>query len=225
MGGTTGGHASKGQYSVPTSWRWLTIESLLPFNDAACNHMQAVRSHVSLRSGLFRLALSDLRAVVTRLISDSVTRRTAAIAMWTVIVVLPGLTVAQPPSSTERPTPQQSSAEIKDAPAQPTDDGATDTPAEAPVDPVDVRRKEGMATIAVLLLAGIAAIGVATIGIIVIWGFSVRRTIREPLPKTAKPDELWYLRSKSGLPREERPRTGGEAGASDSPPPSPADAP
>lgn len=187
--------------------------------------MQAPRSHDNLRPDFLRLALSDLRAPVTRLIADSVTRGIAAIVMWTVVVVWSGPSAAQPPSSTERPAPQQSSAETNNAPAQPADDKATDPPSETPTDPIDVRRKEGMATVAVLLLAGIAAIGVATIGIIVIWGFRVRRTIREPLPKTAKPDELWYLRSKAGLPREERPRTGGAAGASDSPPPSPADAP
>lgn len=150
-------------------------------------------------------------------------RLTAALLLSTLIVAFPGGVVAQPPAAAERPADQESSLPSSNEPN--ANHVATDAPADDPRDPAVLHRKEGMATVAVLLLAGIAAIGVATIGMIVIWGFRVRRTIREPLPKTAKPDELWYLRSKAGLPRDERPRTEGSAGASDSTPPSPADAP
>ena len=150
-------------------------------------------------------------------------RLTAALLLTTVIVALPGGIAAQPPDPAQRPSDRESTAPSNSEST--ADHAATDAPADDPRDPAVLHRKEGMATVAVLLLAGIAAVGVATIGIIVIWGFRVRRTIREPLPKTAKPDELWYLRSKAGLPRDERPRTGGSAGASDSTPPAPADAP
>jgi hypothetical protein len=171
----------------------------------------------------FRIALSDLRAPVTRLMSRPVARLTAALWLATVLVASPGGVAAQPPAKADRPADHESSPPSNNEST--ADNAATDAPADDPRDPAVLHRKEGMATVAVLLLAGIAAIGVATIGMIVIWGFRVRRTIREPLQKTAKPDELWYLRAKAGLPRDKTPRTEGDAGASDSTPPAPADAP
>ncbi len=55
--------------------------------------------------------------------------------------------------------------------------------------------KERDLKIAFILLSGIIFIGGFAILILIIWGYRVRRVIREPLPHCQKVDPLWFLKS------------------------------
>jgi hypothetical protein len=55
--------------------------------------------------------------------------------------------------------------------------------------------KERDLKIAFILLSGIIFIGGFAILLLIIWGYRVRRVIREPLPHCQKVDPLWFLKS------------------------------
>lgn len=160
----------------------------------------------------------------------SIRRLAALFVAGAFVLGLPSLVAwGQPPREQSVKTTQTPWNESLPASPEIPTEPAGDAPALAEADPPEEsHRKEGIVTAAVFLLGGVAAIGASLIGMVVLWGFRVRRTIRQPLPKTAKPDELWYLRAKAGLPPESGKRTAPPTGASDSssvsPGPSPHDA-
>ena len=48
--------------------------------------------------------------------------------------------------------------------------------------------------VSILILAGIAMVGIFILAFIIIWGQRLRRFVRKPFPKQSLGDELWYLR-------------------------------
>jgi hypothetical protein len=47
----------------------------------------------------------------------------------------------------------------------------------------------------VVMLGGILICGVALVALALLWGHRIRRIARQPLPKVAPRDELWYLKA------------------------------
>lgn len=56
-----------------------------------------------------------------------------------------------------------------------------------------------------MLILGIATIGVAMIGLTILWGIRIRRNLRRGSTKSPPLDPLWYLRSKTRRPTHEPP--------------------
>lgn len=77
------------------------------------------------------------------------------------------------------------------AQAQPLD--AVHEP-EQPTVADEQQRREGTFTAGVLLLIGVTAVGLLLIAAAILWGAKVRRLVRRPQARSAKQDELWYLR-------------------------------
>lgn len=63
--------------------------------------------------------------------------------------------------------------------------------------------KERDVKIGFILLGGVIFIGGFTIFMVMLWGYRVRRVIREPLAPCEQIDPLWYLKSKNPVPESE----------------------
>jgi hypothetical protein len=48
----------------------------------------------------------------------------------------------------------------------------------------------------IVMIGGILICGVGLIAIVLLWGSRARRIARQPLPRVAPRDELWYLKGK-----------------------------
>lgn len=78
------------------------------------------------------------------------------------------------------------------------------TPVEAPPDPASPpldrleqdRAQRRAYDVGVVMLGGIVICGVGLIALVLLWGSRTRRIARQPLPKVAPVDELWYLKGK-----------------------------
>ncbi|MSR59391.1 MAG: hypothetical protein EXS05_17400 [Planctomycetaceae bacterium] len=51
-------------------------------------------------------------------------------------------------------------------------------------------------SVGIVMLGGILICGVGLIAAVLLWGNRTRRIARQPLPKVAPVDELWYLKGK-----------------------------
>jgi len=80
-------------------------------------------------------------------------------------------------------------------------------------DDAEQQRKVGTATAGVLILVGVAAIGLLLIAAAIIWGGKVRRLVRYEAPEPTRQDDLWYLRKER--PADDTPST--EPSAEESP--------
>lgn len=67
------------------------------------------------------------------------------------------------------------------------------TDSNQPVGSAD-RRKENVVSILLMLLAGVGVMGVALIGMTMMWGAHARRVARTTDHPPTQQDELWYLR-------------------------------
>lgn len=77
-----------------------------------------------------------------------------------------------------------------------------------PINPVDVeagstlpveaekQRRQNTVTVGVLILIGVAAVGLLLISAALIWGSKVRRMVRQPPAEPSRQDDLWYLKNK-----------------------------
>ncbi len=104
-------------------------------------------------------------------------------------------------------SPPQGGVTIRDAsePAMPAVQDAVDDPAEVPS---DEKRRENLAQVLLMLLAGVGLMGAAMIAATMIWGAKLRRTARLPESGPTQQDELWYL--KSPPPANDGPEQGGQ---------------
>jgi hypothetical protein len=57
-------------------------------------------------------------------------------------------------------------------------------------------KRQGLATVGIVLLAGIVCVGLLLLAAVLLLGRRMRRIAREPVPACATPDELWYLRTR-----------------------------
>lgn len=60
--------------------------------------------------------------------------------------------------------------------------------------PAPDERQRRVVTAGMLLLVGIAFVGLLLVGLTIIWGSRVRRLARRPLPEQSPVDDLWYLK-------------------------------
>lgn len=70
--------------------------------------------------------------------------------------------------------------------------GSTTEPARKP--------RQDVVTAALLVIGGIAAVGLFLMALTIFWGGRLRRLARRPLPEQSPIDELWYLK-----PSKQRP--------------------
>ena len=91
----------------------------------------------------------------------------------------------------EQPNPTNVSAEEKKR---------TDPESAAPADGPQPKRVVGAA---LFLLVLTALIGLALIGLVMLWGRRMRRVARRALPQQSRRDELWYLRRPDQPPQNE----------------------
>ena len=76
----------------------------------------------------------------------------------------------------------------------------------APPDPARRReQRENAVSAATMLILGIATIGVAMIGLTILWGVRIRRNLRRNESKSTPLDPLWYLRSRTRRPTHDPP--------------------
>ncbi len=69
----------------------------------------------------------------------------------------------------------------------------------APAEKANRHSKRRVATVAVYLLVGVAFVGLALLGLIVLWGNRLRRIARKLPPRQSQTDEFWYLRPKKEI--------------------------
>ena len=101
---------------------------------------------------------------------------------WTALsIVSPAATGAQAPA--HKSSPEEKAKEQTDQ---------TGTPNRA--------QRQRLVMVAVLMLAGVASVGLALLVFVILWGFRIRRMMRTPPPKQSPLDELWYLRPKKRIP-------------------------
>ena len=87
-------------------------------------------------------------------------------------------------------------------PPQP-EHGPTDNLSRAEAEaiaPHPQKEHQEVITAAMLVIAGVACMGLMLIGLTILWGVRVRRLARQPLPEQSPIDELWYLKPKKSLP-------------------------
>jgi hypothetical protein len=60
-------------------------------------------------------------------------------------------------------------------------------------------------SLGVVMIGGILILGVGLVALVLLWGNRMRRIARQPLPKVAPRDELWYLKSKKEPAAESEP--------------------
>ncbi len=116
---------------------------------------------------------------------------------WLFVIVCAlaaGTVNAEPPSAAAASTPAADSASD-------TSLESTELAAGSDAITLDRKKEEDKAkTLGIVLLAGIAMLGVLLLAIVLVWGSRIRRLARNPLPVQCRGDELWYLRAKKELP-------------------------
>jgi len=65
--------------------------------------------------------------------------------------------------------------------------------------PAANEQQRRVVTAGMLLLVGIAFVGLLLVGLTIVWGSRVRRLARRPLPEQSPVDELWYLKPKKPM--------------------------
>lgn len=105
-----------------------------------------------------------------------------------VLVVLPGLAAADVPPSTPNEALRMRSSRTSMARE---DARGEASPADRRPAQREARRAAGAA---VYLLAGILAVGILLIALVMIWGHRLRRIIRTAPARSTSLDEFWYLR-------------------------------
>ena len=120
-------------------------------------------------------------------------------------VLATGRLSAEPPTplGAEPPTPPSTPAKDTNSRTLPK---AKDLPAGPDEFTSALNRKkeeEKAKNVGVVLLAGVAILGVFLMAMVLVWGNRVRRMTRRPLPTQCRGDELWYLRPKKQLPNRE----------------------
>ena len=83
--------------------------------------------------------------------------------------------------------------------------------AEAIAPPLQKEHHE-VITAAMLVIAGVAFLGLMLVGLTILWGVRVRRLARRPLPEQSPIDELWYLKPR----KSPRGASAGEPGSTGS---------
>lgn len=72
-------------------------------------------------------------------------------------------------------------------------DETSDAPVPAEEEGAARRRAYSMG---IVMLGAILICGVSLVALVLLWGHRVRRIARQPLPKVAQRDDLWYLKAK-----------------------------
>lgn len=106
---------------------------------------------------------------------------------WATFAVLFGLWLASgvPLAGADEPAPANPPNRII---------GGIEDPGDRYVFPSLQKRKQDTATVGVLILVGVTAIGLLLIAGALIWGAKVRRLARTPTAEPTQQDDLWSLR-------------------------------
>lgn len=113
------------------------------------------------------------------------------VAARTAVLLLTGVFAAHGICAADDVRQSPTSAEPADASTvEPVDDPLPAGTAEEE----EQRRRQNTVAAGVLILLGVAAIGLLLIAGALIWGGKLRRMVREPVEPRTQEDDLWYLR-------------------------------
>lgn len=73
--------------------------------------------------------------------------------------------------------------------------GAVGDPQEGIPSAEDEEARRRAYSMGVVMLGGILICGVSLVALALLWGHRMRRIARQPLPKVAPRDDLWYLKA------------------------------